>query len=112
VRVIERTTLIRFEDAEFLLDDGDGQVMGEQLKSLIKDEGHSRLVVNLGGVKYMSGALLGKLARLANRVQQMGGQIQVCGLDPLLRDVLRHTHLDKVLDVCGDEAEALGLIIP
>jgi hypothetical protein len=32
-------------------------------------------------------------------------------MEPLLRDMVRITHLDRVFDVCGDEAEALGLVI-
>jgi hypothetical protein len=37
--------------------------------------------------------------------------IQLCGLDPLLKDVLRITQLEREFDVYADEAEALGLIV-
>jgi anti-anti-sigma factor len=112
VRIIERTALIRLEDAEFLFDEEVVRVLGEQLDRLIQDDGHSRLVVNLGGVRYLSSTVLAKLAWLAKQIEPVGGRIQLCGLDPLLRDMLRITHLDGVFDVCGDETEALGLIIP
>jgi hypothetical protein len=32
-------------------------------------------------------------------------------MDPLLGDVVRIARLDRVFDVCSDEAEALGLLI-
>jgi hypothetical protein len=32
-------------------------------------------------------------------------------LDQLLRDMLRITHLDRVFDVCVDEAEVLGRML-
>jgi anti-anti-sigma factor len=111
VRFIERTALIRFEDAEILFEEEVVRILGEQLDRLVKDEGHSRLVINLGGVQYLSSAVLGKLAWLAKRVEPVGGRIQLCGLDPLLRDILRITHLDGVFDICSNEAEALGLIV-
>jgi anti-anti-sigma factor len=112
VRVIERTVLIRFEDAEFLFEEKCIRELGEQLDRLIKEDGHSRLVLNLGGVRYLSSTVLGKLARLEKQLEPRRGRIQLCGLDPLLRDMLRITHLDGVIDVCSDEAEALGLLIP
>src|SRR5262249_30581650 len=87
------------------------RILGEQLDRLVKDEGHSRLVINFGGVQYLSSAVLGKLAWLAKRVEPVGGRIQLCGLDPLLRDILRITHLDGGFDICSNEAEALGLIV-
>jgi anti-anti-sigma factor len=111
VRIIERTALIRFEDAEFLFDEGIVRALGEQLDRLITDDGHSRLVVNLGGVQHLSTAVLAKLAWLERRVEPMHGRVQLCGLDPLLRDMLRITALDRVFDVCRDEAEALGLMV-
>jgi anti-anti-sigma factor len=111
VRRIERTALIRFEDAEFLFDEEVIQSLGEQIDRLIKDERHSHLIVNLGGVRYLSSAMLGKLTWLANQIEPARGQISLCGLDPLLRDMLRIIHLDGVFDVCRDEAEALGLIV-
>jgi hypothetical protein len=45
------------------------------------------------------------------RCRPAAGWVQLWGLDPLLRDILRTTHLDRAFDVCRDEAEALGLII-
>jgi hypothetical protein len=46
---------------------------------------------------------------LQRRVHPVQGSIVLCGLDPLLRDMVRITHLDRVFDVYGDEEEALRL---
>jgi anti-anti-sigma factor len=109
VQVLERTALIRFEDAELLFDEAIIRALGEQLDRLIQDERHARLLVNFGGVRHLSSAVLAKLAWLAKRAEPVRGRIQLCGLDPLLRDLLRITRLDGVFDICADEAEALGL---
>jgi anti-anti-sigma factor len=110
-RLIERTALIGFENAEFLFDEEVIRSLGEQLDRLIKVERYAHLIINLGGVRHLSSEVLGKLAWLAKQIEPGRGRISLCGLDPLLRDMLRITHLDRVFDVHGDEAQALGLII-
>src|SRR5262249_21605830 len=100
LRVIPRTVIIRLEDAEFLIDEGFIRELGQQLERLIKDDGHSRLLIDPGGVRYVSSTMLAQLAWLARRVQPIGGQVQLCRLNPLLRDMVRVSHLDGVLDVC------------
>jgi anti-anti-sigma factor len=111
VQTIERTAIFRFVDAEILFAEADVQAVGDQLKRLVEDGGHSRLLLNLTGVRCMSCAVLGILANLQKKIGPAGGRIQLCGLDPLLRDMVRITHLDTVFDVCTNEAEALGLLV-
>jgi len=112
VRTVERTAVVRFEDAEILFEEGAVHAVGRELHRLIEEEGHTRLVVDLAGVRYLSSDVLGILAGLQKEVDPLRGSIVLCGLDQLLRDMLRITRLDRVFDVCGDEAEALGLMPP
>ena len=109
VRTIERAAILCFEGAENLFEDSAVRAVSEQLNRLV-EEGHTRLVVNFGGVRYLSSDVLGILAAVHKKIDPARGRIQLCGLDPLLRDMLRITHLDRVLDVCTDEAEALELL--
>jgi anti-anti-sigma factor len=106
VRTIERAAILRFDGAEILFEESAVRAVSEQLNRLV-EEGHTRLLVNFGGVRYLSSDVLGILAAVHKRIDPARGRIQLCGLDPLLRDMLRITHLDRVLDVCTDEAEAL-----
>jgi anti-anti-sigma factor len=108
VRSIERTALVRFEEADILFEESAVRAVGQQLRRLI-EEGHTRLVVNFTGVQYLSSAVLAILAGLQRDVDPARGRIQLCGPEPLLRDMVRITHLDRVFDICKDEAEALGL---
>jgi anti-sigma B factor antagonist len=110
VRVLERTAIVHFLDCEILFEEAVVRAMGDQLGRLIAG-GETRLLLNFAGVRYLSCALIGRLAALQKeKIAPVRGRIQLCGLDPLLRDVLRLTHLDRVFDVYGDEANALGLI--
>jgi anti-sigma B factor antagonist len=110
VRTIERIALVRFDDAAMLVTESDVRAVGEQLDRLV-EEGHTRLLLNLSGVRYLSSDVLAVLVRRQERLAASGGSLRLCGLDPLLRDMLRITHLDRVLDVCSDEAQALGLLL-
>jgi anti-sigma B factor antagonist len=111
VRTIERTAIIRFKGAEILFAESAVQAASEQLHRLI-GEGQTRLLVNLAGVEYLSCAMLGVLATLQKKIGPVHGRIQLCGLNPLLRDIVRIVGLDRVFDIYVDEAEALGLMIP
>jgi anti-sigma B factor antagonist len=47
------------------------------------------------------------LGRLAAQWQKLGaahGRIRLCGLDPLVRDVLRISHLEREFEIYDDEA--------
>jgi anti-anti-sigma factor len=107
---VEKTSILRFSDAEVLFAEADVRAVGEQLKRLVGEGGHSRLLLNFTGVRSMSTGVLGILADLHRKLSPTGGRIMLCGLDPPLQDMVRITHLDTVFDVCTDEAEALGLV--
>jgi anti-anti-sigma factor len=111
VRSIERTALVRFADTGILFDEETIRSVGAELDRLIVDEGHTRMLLNFAGVQYMSGSMLGRLAGLRTKLPPPKGHIQLCGLEPLMRDLLRISGLDRVLEVCTDEAEALGLVL-
>jgi anti-anti-sigma factor len=112
VKTIPRTAVVRFEDAEILFEASDVRAIGEQLRRLIDDQGETRLLLNFSGVRYLSSDVLAILADLQKKkIEPVGGCIQLCGLDPLLRDMVRISRLDQMFDVCTDEAEALGLLM-
>jgi anti-anti-sigma factor len=66
VRTIERVAIIHFEGAEILFEEQPLQAVREQLNRLI-EEGHTRLVLNFEGVRYMSSNMLGILASLQKK---------------------------------------------
>ena len=111
VKAIERVAVVRFMGAEILLEGDLVRGVGDRLDRLVTEEGHTRLVLNFAGVRYVSSEVLGRLAGLQKRLDRAGGRIRLCGLDPVLRDVLQVSQRDRVFDVCRDETDALGLIL-
>src|SRR6516164_9646246 len=80
VRAVERTVIVRFEDAEILFEEGAVHTVGRELHRLIEDEGHTRLVVNFAGIRYLSTEVLAILAGLQRKVDPVRGSIVLCGL--------------------------------
>jgi anti-anti-sigma factor len=110
IHTFERTAIIRVEDADDLFAESAVRAVRDHLHRLIED-GHTRLLVNLAEVQHLSGAMLGVLAALRRKLDPVEGRIQLCGLSPLLRDMLRITGLDRVFEIYGDEAAALALAV-
>src|SRR5262245_15053474 len=88
VRTVERTTVVRFVDAEILFEESAVETVGRQLHRLIEEGGHTRLVVNFAGVRYLSSEVLAILAGLQRKVDPVRGSIVLCGMEPLLRDMV------------------------
>jgi anti-sigma B factor antagonist len=110
MRAIEQTALLRLEDAESLFEESAVHAVSQQLHRLVQDEGYTRLVVNLAGVRFLSSNVLGVLVAVQKEIDPARGRVILCGLEPLLREMIRITHLDRVFETCNDEAEALSLL--
>jgi anti-anti-sigma factor len=111
VQVIKQTAIVRFASCDILCGGKTVREVVDRLDHLARAEGHRRLLLNLAGVRYLSVEVLEALAALQEGIDRRGGRVQICGLNPLIRDLLRASHLDQVFDVCDDEPGALGLLI-
>ena len=106
VRILEGRSVVDIVNAEALFDPGVIRDLGIQLHHLI-EEGHTRLLLNLSGVRYMSSDVLGTLAMLHRRAKRQRGRIGLIGLEPLMRDMVRICSLEPIFDIYADENEAL-----
>ncbi len=70
--------------------------------------GPVQVLLNLQGVHFASGSLLGSLACLHLKIAKAGGFLRLFGLEPILRDALRICRLDTALETYATEAEALS----
>ena len=77
-----------------------------QLHRLVED-GHTRLVLNLGGVRFMSSDVLAVLAMLQRRTERANGRLGLCGLDPLMRDMVRICRIEHLFDIYTCDVDAL-----
>jgi anti-sigma B factor antagonist len=106
VRTVGGLTVVDLVNAEALFEVDTVQELGEQLRRLV-DQGNVRLVLNLSNVRYASSSVVALLAWLYLRLDMAGGTLSLCGLDPVLFDMLRICHLDRVVEVYATEAAAI-----
>jgi len=106
VEDIGDVTVINFVDKK-ILDEQNIQVIGEQLFSLVDQEGRRKLLLNFGNVEYLSSAALGKLITLNKKLQGVGGRLILCNIDPQIYEVFEITKLDRFFNIQKEEQAAL-----
>jgi stage II sporulation protein AA (anti-sigma F factor antagonist) len=74
------------------------------------DSGERRLVIDLGGVAYISSAGLRVLLLVAKRLKPPAGALVLCGLGPSVRTVLELAGFLPLFAVEADRARALARV--
>ncbi|MCC6800766.1 MAG: STAS domain-containing protein [Chloroflexota bacterium] len=72
------------------------------------DEGRSHIVLDLGGVEYMSSAGLREMVRVLKRVKRAGGDLRIANPSDRVREVLELAGLDTIFEIYSTQVEAVG----
>ena len=87
---------------------GDGdELLKDKINSLVQ-QGHTRIVLNLGDVPYVDSAGLGQMVSSYRTVTRSGGSLRLLNLTARIREVLTITKLLTVFDTYESESEALA----
>ena len=78
----------------------------KQLKQLI-EEGARKVLVNFEKLEYISSAGLHVLLTAAKQLKAVDGELRVCGLNEVVKEVFDISGFVTILKVCGSESEAL-----
>lgn len=81
--------------------------LGEVLNTRI-ERGTHNLVVDLGGVDYMSSAGLRELVAALKRVRSAGGDLRLSNPSERVSKVLELAGLNSIFQVYADQVEAVG----
>jgi anti-sigma B factor antagonist len=103
---VNGVTVVSFVDSKIVTEENIQEV-GDQLYSLVEDEGHKHLLLNFGNVQYLSSAALGKLINLKKKVGAVKGKLKLCCIHPDLLEVFKITRLDQVFEIYPEERQAL-----
>jgi anti-sigma B factor antagonist len=106
VEEIGEVTVVNFTDRK-ILDEQNIQAIGEQLFSLVDESGRRKVLLNFGNVEYLSSAALAKLITLNKKLQQVGGRLVLCNIDPSIYEVFEITKLNKLFSIQPDEQSGL-----
>ena len=106
LETIDGVTVVSFVDSK-IVNEENIQEVGDQLYSLVEDEGHKQILLNFGNVEYLSSAALGKFITLNKKVNAAGGRLILCNIDPQIYEVFEITKLDRFFNIQKEEQAAL-----
>ena len=87
---------------------GDSSVALRDSIRNLADQGKKKVLLNLGGVKYIDSSGIGELIANYTTVNRGGGQLKLLNLTEKVQNLLVITKLLTVFDVYNNEAEALS----
>ena len=105
-RVIGDITIMAVT-GEITLNQGGDVMLKDKVRSLIQ-QGHRKLVVDLGNVKYVDSAGLGELVQAYATMKNAGGALKLIGLTKRIKDLLTITKLVTVFETYENEATAIA----
>lgn len=89
------------------VDSSNASELGTELDRTI-DDGNTNLVLDLGGVEYMSSAGLREMVRVLKRVKRTGGDLRIANPSDRVREVLELAGLDTIFEIFPTQVEAVG----
>lgn len=95
---------------ELLTEDVNLEQFGHELFALVEQFGCRRLIVNLGEVRVVTSAGLGKMITLHRKMHRHQGSVVFCDVQPAVEDVLRTSRLITYLSVAANQEAALAAL--
>jgi anti-sigma B factor antagonist len=92
---------------DITLGTGGDVILKDTINSLLQ-QGHRKLLLDLGDVSYVDSAGLGQLVQVHATTTRQGGSLKLLNVTKRLRDLLVVTKLLVVFDAFDSEAEALA----
>ena len=86
---------------------GDSSVALRNSVRKLADQGKTKILLNLAGVKYIDSTGIGELIANYTTVSRQGGQLKLLNLTDRIQNLLVITKLLTVFDAYDNEAEAL-----
>lgn len=82
--------------------------VGVDLNDLVSHHQPEKMVLSFDGVRFVSSSMLAQVVKLHKRLAKNKAKLRLCALAPAIREVLRASQLDRLLDVHDDETAALN----
>ena len=94
-------------DGDITMGKGSDVILKDKVNSLMQ-QGHRKILLDLGKVSYVDSAGLGQLVQIHATTTRQGATLKVLNVTKRLRDLLVVTKLLLVFDTFENEAEALA----
>ena len=103
--------LVQFETAAGL-NDFRNNALRDALYELVQNRPEASFAVDLQKVDYLSSSGVAILVGLKRRMEARGGKIVFYHIQPIVRDLLAMTKLDRFFTIVEDEPQALASLRP
>jgi anti-sigma B factor antagonist len=94
-------------NGDITLNQGGDVLLKDKIQSLLQ-QGHKKLVLDVGGVSYVDSAGLGQLVQIHATTKSNGGSLRLANVQKKLKDLLVVTKLVTVFDSHDSEAAAVA----
>lgn len=91
-------------DGEITLSAGGDVQLKDKIQSLLQ-QGHKKILLDLGNVSYVDSAGLGQLVQATVTASKNGGKLKLLNLTKRLNDLLVVTKLSTVFDIVEKESD-------
>lgn len=107
VQYTDNATVLAFTDRK-ILEDQDIRSLQDSVMSVIEQTDDIQLVLDFGQVEFLSSAVLGLLIRISKRINETGGKLCLCSINPKIYEVFKITQLTKIFDIRKDVDGAIS----
>jgi anti-sigma B factor antagonist len=109
VQTIDNVAVVSITQGR-VLDDQIITKFGDELKMLVEQSGHHRILINFQKVEYLSSAALGKLIPLRKLIEGVQGKLALSNIDDSILEAFKITRFDRIFNIFPDEQEALQFL--
>ena len=104
IREVETITIV---DLSGRISLGEGSALLRRTVRDLLDNGHTKILLNLGDVNYIDSSGIGELVSGFTAVRSREGQLKLLNLTKKVHDLLQITKLFTVFEVYSDEGTAV-----
>src|SRR5215813_1687411 len=94
--------VVNFVDKK-ILDEQNIQMIGDDLFRLVDELGRRKILLNFANVEFMSSAALGKLMRLNQRLEAVGGKLVLCNISKEIMVIFELTQINRMIKIVPNE---------
>jgi anti-sigma B factor antagonist len=106
VETVGAVTVVRFTRHSFLPADLVNALTGQLLRRA-DETGCCHVVLNLANVEGLTTAIVGGIVQLQHKLEDGGGRLVLCNVDPFLYEIFKVLNLTGVFKIHADEPSAL-----
>ncbi len=101
--------IVRFS-VEKIVDEAQVQGIADLLQEWVRQAARTRkrVMIDLGGVSFLSSAMIGALASLAKEAKQQGVDLRLANLDTKLLELFKILRLNPIFRIDDDDPDLLA----